>query len=290
MEKYDVAVIGTGPAGISAAITLKIRNKSVILIGPAKGSEKISRAAEILNYPGLPAVSGRALADALTGHLAAMDIPVTQKRVSAVYAMGDYFGIQADTDMIEARAVILATGVAGGNALPGEAELLGRGVSYCATCDASLYRGQSVAVIGYNEEAAGEAEFLSEVVSDVTYYPMSKYAPDERENLRVLREVPTAVSRGDDGAVKVVTAGGEREYRCVFILRNAVAADRLVPGLKTDGAHVAVDLNMKTNLAGLFACGDIAGRPYQYIKAAGQGNVAALSAVEYLDSKNKDKR
>ena len=80
------------------------------------------------------------------------------------------------------------------------------------------------------------------------------------------------------------------EYLCgdgVFVLRDAVAPDKLVPGLAVEGAHVKVDANMATNLSGCFACGDLAGKPYQYIKAAGQGNVAALSAVEWLAKQKK---
>ena len=80
----------------------------------------------------------------------------------------------------------------------------------------------------------------------------------------------------------VRTAGGLCEADGVFVLRDSVAPDRLVPGLELTDGHVAVDLEMRTNLPGLFACGDITGKPYQYIKAAGQGNVAALSAVAWL--------
>ena len=284
MERYDIAIIGTGPGGVSAAITAKIRNKNIILIGGADLSGKLRKAHRIDNYPGFPAVSGEELAAALKSHLADLEIAITDKRVSAVYAMGDYFGVQADEDMIEASAVILAAGVASGKTLPGEDEYLGRGVSYCATCDARLYAGRPVAVIGYNAESAKEAGFLSEIVSEVTYFPMTKDLPRERDNIKVVREVPRAI-KGEKKASAVVTDGGEYPVDCVFVLRDAVAPDKLVPGLKIEDGHVAVDLNMRTNLPGLFACGDVTGRPYQYIKAAGQGNVAALSAVEYLDRK-----
>ncbi len=138
MERADIAIIGTGPAGISAAITATIRNKKVLLLGSRDLSEKMAKAHEIRNYPGFPAVSGAELVSAFRRHLDGMGIEITEKRVAAVYAMGDYFALQAGEDMIEAKTVILAGGVVAGKPLPGEEEMLGRGVSYCATCDLSL--------------------------------------------------------------------------------------------------------------------------------------------------------
>jgi len=284
--RYDIAIIGTGPAGISAAITAVIRNKKIVLLGSRKLSDKLAKAHAVDNYPGLPHISGEDFAKAMSSHLDDLGIEITEKRVSAVYAMGEYFGIQADEDMLEADSVILASGVVLGKSLPGEDALMGRGVSYCATCDARLYAGKKVAVLGYSEEAAKEAEFLSEIVSEVLYFPLGKTEPEARDNIRIIREKPVEL-RGERKLETLVTDGGEYDPECVFVLRDAVAPDKLVPGLETDGPHVKVDLQMQTNLPGLFACGDIAGKPYQYVKSAGQGNVAALSAVSYLTARKK---
>lgn len=130
MERYDIAIIGTGPAGVSAAITAKVRGKRLILFGAKAMSDKVEKAHSILNYPGLPNVTGAQLAQAFSNHLESMDIPITEKQVTAVYAMGDYFAIQTPEEMIESRTVILAAGVVTAKALPGENEFLGRGVSY----------------------------------------------------------------------------------------------------------------------------------------------------------------
>ena len=286
MNRYDIAVIGTGPAGLSAAITATIRNKRVLLLGDGDLSLKLTKAHEIQNYLGFPAVKGADLAAAFQRHLDQMGIQITQKRVSAVYAMGDYFVLQADEDMPEASAVILATGVTQGKPLPGEEALLGRGVSYCATCDAPLYRGKRVAVIGDNPREEREAAFLSEVCAEVLYFPMYKEETALPAAVQVKRE-PVAAIEGADEKRLVKTA--EREYAVdgVFVLREAVAPGRLVPGLAAEGAHVTVNRQMETSLPGCFACGDITGTPYQYIKAAGEGNVAALSAVKYLDQKKR---
>ena len=112
-------------------------------------SDKVSKAYQIMNYPGLPAVTGADMAKAFEKQLAMMEIDITDSRIGTVYAMGDYFAIQAGGEVLEAKSVILACGVVSGKTLPGEEEMLGRGVSYCATCDACFYKGKKVAVIAY---------------------------------------------------------------------------------------------------------------------------------------------
>ena len=148
MERADIAIIGTGPGGVSAALTAKVRNKNILLIGKKQMSDKVSKAHQIMNYPGLPAVTGADMAKAFEKQLAMMEINITDSRIGTVYAMGDYFAIQAGGEVLEAKSVILACGVVSGKTLPGEEEMLGRGVSYCATCDACFYKGKKVAVIG----------------------------------------------------------------------------------------------------------------------------------------------
>ena len=119
-DRYDVVIIGTGPAGVSAAITAKVRNKSVLLLGSAEISDKVAKAHSILNHPGLPDISGAELAKKLQEHLQQMGIEITDRRAAMVYSMGDYFSLQIDQDFIEATSVILATGVSFGKPLPGE--------------------------------------------------------------------------------------------------------------------------------------------------------------------------
>jgi len=287
VERYDIAIIGTGPAGVSAALTAKNRNKSILLLGSRQMSEKVAKAHEIRNYPGLPFVKGEDLAAAFREQLDGMDIPITESRIGAVYAMGDYFALQAGEEMLEAKTVILATGVVMAKTLPGEEELLGRGVSYCATCDAPLYRGRTAVVIGYSPREEAEAAFLAGVCSRVMYFPMYADRTDLPETVEVIREKPEGILKAENGLL-VKTATGEYAADGVFVLREAVAPGQLVPGLETDGAHVKVNRKMETNLPGVFACGDLTGTPYQYVKAAGEGNVAAISAAAYIDRKAKE--
>ncbi len=286
MDRFDIAIVGTGPAGISAAITAKIRNKNIILLGSDDLSDKVSKAHRIDNYPGLPAIAGADFAKKLREHLDDLGIAITDRKVGAIYAMGDFFNLQVGEDFIEASAVIVASGVVQTRSLEGEEGFVGRGVSYCATCDGRLYKDRSVAVIGYSADAAEEAEYLSEIASEVLYFRKNKLDLPKGDNIRIMEEEPKAIA----GSMKVdaiVTDKSSYDTSCVFVLRDAVPPDSLVPGVETDGPHIKVNLQMETNLPGLFACGDIAGKPYQYVKSAGQGNVAALSAVTYLASKDK---
>lgn len=281
MERVDIAIIGTGPAGISAAITSKVRNKSILLFGNGDLSDKINKANKILNYPGFSEISGEHFSEKLKEHLEYMNITVTEEKIITVYPMGDFFGLQTANDMYEARSVIIAAGVVHGKFFPGEREFLGKGVSYCATCDAGLYKDKTVAVIGYNEEARKETEFLAEVVGKVYYFPVKNRELEFNREVEIVKEAPREII-GDEKVEMVKTDKGEYKIDGVFILRDAMPPEQLVSGVEIIDNHIKVNLMMETNIKGLFACGDIVGKPYQYIKAAGQGNVAALSAVSYL--------
>lgn len=289
MERHDIAIIGSGPAGLEAAVTATVRNKNIILFGSKSLSNKMQVVDHpIKNYLGLPEITGKEMAAAFQKQLDILDIEVTEKKVTAVYAMGSYYSLQlSDGGYAEAETVILATGVVAGKPYPGEEAYLGRGVSYCATCDAPLYRQKTVAVIGGSAEEEAEADFLGEVCEKVYYLPLYKEEPHfTHDNIVVVREKPVEIK----GAMKVselVTDQNAYTVDGVFILRAAQFPAQLVPGLAAEGNAVKVDLQMRTNLPGLFAAGDIAGQPYQYIKAAGQGNVAALSAVSYIDEKKR---
>lgn len=283
MSRYDIVIIGTGPAGLEAAITSKIRNKNILLLGSKKLSTKVEKAHTVENYLGLPHISGTDMQKAFLEHIESLGIEITEDQVVSVYNMTDYFMVQTKTNYYEASSVILATGVLTSKPYPNEEELLGKGVSYCATCDAPLYKNKTVAVIATNKEEEEEVLFLKEYASKVYYFPQYQDV-GELKDIDVRLEKPKEII-GNNQIEKLVTDQNEYTLDGLFILRESVAPKQLVPGLLTDGPHAKVNLDMSTNIPGVFACGDIAGLPYQYIKSAGQGNVAALSAVKYLASK-----
>ena len=285
MERFDIAIIGTGPAGCEAALTARARNKNILFLGNKTLSEKIYKAHLIKNYLGLPEVSGEAMQKAFLDQLSQNSIEITEDKINAVYAMGDYFALQGQGTNYEAKSVILACGMSQVHEFQGELMNLGRGVSYCATCDASLYKGKTALVIGYGSKEEKEAEFLSEIADKVTYVAMYPDCEINKENIEVLTKVkPVSIEKGN-GQMILNLETGKLSANGIFVLRENVAPSQLVPGLLIEENHVKVDRSLKTNIPGLFAAGDITGTPYQYIKAAGEGNVAALSAVNYLAEK-----
>ena len=143
--RYDIAIIGSGPAGLSAAVNAKIRNNNFIIFGNKNLSTKIEKAPSIDNYLGLYGISGMDLKQHFVDHINSMDIEIDERKITNVYAMGDYFALMSGDDMYEATTVILATGVEYGKPIKGEEEFLGKGVGYCATCDAPLYKDKKVA-------------------------------------------------------------------------------------------------------------------------------------------------
>lgn len=281
-SRYNIAIIGSGPAGLSAAINAKIRNKSIVVFGRAELSDKLVRAPKINNYLGLPDITGLQLKDRFENHIKSMNINITFEKINEIYAMGEYFGLMVNEKMYEAKTIVLATGIEYTKALKGEEELLGKGVGYCATCDAPLYKGKAVTIIGYNKEAEGEANYVNELVEKVYYIPMYRDELNLNENIEVVKDSILEIY-GKEKVEKVILKHGEISTDGVFVLKDSISPAQLVPGIAMEDNHVKVDVNMNTNIPGCFAAGDCVGKPYQYMKAVGQGQIAALNAVLYLD-------
>lgn len=284
--RYDIAIIGSGPAGISAALNAKIRKKNFIIFGTNDLTNKLTKAQKINNYLGFYGKSGKEIQEEFKEHLRAMDITITEEKINNIYAMGDYFAIMVNQKMYEATSVILATGIQYGSLFDGEERFLGKGVGYCATCDAPLYKGKIVTIIAYNKHEEEEANFISTIASKVYYIPMYKEDVEVNESIEIIKDKPVEII-GEDKVSKLRLKNSEIITDGIFILRDSISPGQLVPGLKIVDNHIEVDRLMKTNINGCFAAGDVVGKPYQYIKSAGEGNIAALSAVSYIDSLGK---
>ena len=274
---FDIAIIGAGPAGYSAAINARKREKSVLLVGQSGGW--LARAERIDNYPGMYGVSGPDMLAAMRAQAEEMGAQIRPGVVHQVMDMGGTFALSLGADFIEAKKVILCTGAKQPRLLPGEEEFLGRGVSYCGTCDAMLYRGKRVAVIAQGPEAVHEANFLMSVCGEVVYFGSADEALDSRITVR--GEKPEAVL-GDMKVTHLRAGGEDMPFDGVFIFREAMALSALLPGLAMDGAFIRVDRQMKTSIPGVFAAGDCTGLPLQVAKAVGEGCIAALCAAQEL--------
>ena len=164
---YDAVIIGTGPAGVSAALTLKANNKSFLWIGSKSFSDKVNKAELIMNYPGLPKVTGQQMNAVFQNQCQELGIEILDRMVNSIMPFDGHYAIMAGDDYHEAQTILLATGVTAVGTLPGETELLGRGVSYCATCDGNLYRGKTIAVLCSNRRFEHEVENLAGIAEKV---------------------------------------------------------------------------------------------------------------------------
>lgn len=279
MERFDCAVIGGGPAGLSAAINLHQRGKTVQVLGASFGF--LAKAERVDNYLGMPGVTGLKMMEQFQAHAAELGVIPKDGRVANVLPNGDSFMINFNGELLESRSIILACGIARAKAVPGEAEFLGRGVSYCATCDGMLYRGKKILVWGLAPEAAHEANFLASIGCEVTF--VAGKQPEELDE--AIRFVPGSLKAvGGDLVIRWAQIGSAQEpFDGIFILRSAIAPDTLIPGLALENGSVKVDRTMATNLPGVYAAGDVTGAPLQVSKAVGEGLIAGLSVADYLD-------
>ena len=279
---FDVAIIGTGPAGLSAAITLKLHEKEIIWFGSPQMSPKVEKSEKIANYPGVGLISGEELNRRFQAHAAEMELKPVDKMVTAIMFMNDHYSLLADNELYEAKAVLLATGVVSAKGVPGETEYLGRGVSYCATCDGFLYKGKTIAVICASRRYEHEVAYLAELAEKVYCFTSYKDAGPMPANVETIGPVKEITGGMKVTSIKLAD-GTERAVDGIFCLRNAVAPSTLLPGLELNGSHIVVDREQKTNLTGCYAAGDCTGRPYQLTKSVGEGNVAAHAIIDFLN-------
>ena len=283
--RYDCIIIGSGPAGLSAAINLKTYHKDFLWFGNPDFSEKVQKAERITNYPGMPEITGQELSEAFAMHKEHAGLEIIDKIVSTIYDMGGYYNVMAENQFFETDSIILATGVVPSNSYAGEAEFLGRGVSYCATCDGALYKGKTIAVVATAKRFEHEIAFLTELAEKVYLFPYYKDCEIEKENVEIIKK-PIKEIKGGFRVEELLYGEGETlSIDGVFLMRSAIAPTTLLSKLETKEGHIEVNRQMETNVKGVFAAGDCTGKPYQYAKAVGEGNVAAHSVIKYLGEK-----
>jgi len=285
---YDIVVIGGGAAGASAAINAYARRCSVLILEAEAPFARMRRQPHAVNnYLGLPGVSSPELADAFERHLTALGIPTVIERAYQVIPGEDGFEILTDRNQYRSHALILCSGAVRAAGIAGEQALVGRGVSYCATCDGLLFSDRRVIVVGYYTEAEHDALTLSRIASQVRYLPLyGEPVLPLGEGIEVISGRPEQVV-GEDRVTALRVSGQDLETDGIFIIRPSVPPASLVPGLELENGYVRVDRAQATNIPGVWAAGDITGPPMQYAKSAGEGQVAALSAERWLTARRR---
>lgn len=279
---YDILIVGGGPAGLSAAVAAQSRGKRCLVISNPWERNPLSKAPQIHNYLGMPGVTGREMMERFRRHALDLGAELRVGRVLSAMALDGVFYLTVGSQVYEGRKLILAAGVQRGQKYPGEEHLVGRGVSYCATCDGMLYRKRPVAVIGRAKDAPLEANYLQQIGCRVTYV-----SPTEPVGLepRIPRVRANRLEILGEGSVTGLLADGA-SIPCegVFILRETVAPNDLFPDLAVEEGYLRVNRQMETNLPGVYAAGDCTGKPLQISKAVGEGLIAGEAAAEALEA------
>ena len=282
--KYDLIVLGSGPAGLAAAVAARGRGKTALVIGNRWQDSPLAKAEKIDNYLGLPGRTGYELLEEFQRHAEGAGVEFVVGRAISLMVW-DGFTVTVGADMYQGGALVMAPGVVRQAKFPGEQEYLGRGVSYCATCDGMLYRGKDVVVAGRTADAPEEAKYLQSIGCHVTYTAPKR--PEELSEDIPFVQASRLEIRGEQAVTAVALDGAEQPCAGVFVLRSSLAPTDLLPALETEGGYIKVDRAMRTSVEGVFACGDCTGAPLQVAKAVGEGHVAGLSACEYLDRQGK---
>ncbi len=278
----DIAIVGKGPAGWSCAMTARMRGLNVAVIAPQNDAGLLKSAERIDNYPGMPQVSGTAMLEVFREQALQLGAEERHGLVRQIMPMGESFMLLVENDVLEAKAVVLAMGAARPVLLPGEEEQLGSGVSYCAICDGMFYRGKRIAVLSASTQGVEETHFLAGLASEVEYYSLKRHQTDGLDNkVRVMGEKPVSIGRDDHG-ITLTTTEATHSYDGIFVFRSAMPLNMLIADLETEGSYIPVDRQMRTNIPGVFAAGDCTGKPLQVPKAVGEGNIAAISAAEWI--------
>ena len=298
---YDIIVVGSGPAGLTAALYAARAGKSVLVLEQETLGGQIAYAPLVENYPGLPGMRGGDFADQLARQVREQGAQLRMEGVSAMRTRGEVIELTTDGGTEECLALVLATGVSHRKlGLAGEADLVGAGLSYCAVCDGAFYQGRPVAVVGGGNSAAADALALSRIAKKV-------YLIHRRDSLRAtkvyhepLMNAPNVEFRWNSTVstllhesrltglrLKNVLTGEEHDLACdgVFVsvgrapatelFRNELALDK--------SGYIVADESTRTNLPGVFAVGDVRTKALrQVVTAVSDGAVAVHYAEEYL--------
>lgn len=303
VSEYDVAIIGGGAAGASAAIYSKRKGLKTVLITENIGGQ-ILTTSEVENYLGFELIGGVALSEEFKKHIEKLEVEVIEfNKVEKIEDKGiRKLLFLEDESVIETKAVILATGSKHRElGVKGEAEFAGRGVAYCATCDGPFYAGRDVVICGGGNSAIESAIDLAKIAKSVTIVHRSQFRADDvtvklladYENITTYIETQVEEIYGENhtkGLKATIKATGETidiKADGIFIEIGMIPNSSLVTDLVNINPRneVIIDSQCKTSAQGIFAAGDVTDVPYkQIIVAAGEGAKAALSANTYINS------
>ncbi len=296
---YDVIIVGAGPAGLTAAIYTSRRNMKTLIL--SKGlSDQVSETPHIENYPGFEKIEGYKLIKKMEDQVRDFKVEIIFEEVVKITPKKDSFFVETVKKNYEGKAIILAFGkIARTLCIPGEAEFTGRGISYCATCDAPLFKNKTVAIIGGGNAALDAALLLSKIAKKVYLihrrnefrgFETEVEKIEKKENVECVLNYVAIEFKGDKIIKSVIVENNETKKRRelkvdgVFIEIGSEVKTDFVKGLvKLENNYVVINSDCQTSHPGVFAAGDVTNTPFkQIIVAAGEGAKAGLSSYNYL--------
>lgn len=292
---YDCIIIGKGPAGISCALYLKRANINCLVIGKDNGS--LEKAHMIENYYGQEEkISGKDLIEKGIKQAENLEIPVLTKEVLSIYFNDENpntYIVKTNKGIYEARTILLATGANRNKPnIKGIKEFEGKGISYCATCDAFFYRNKKVGILGSGDYALSELEELLPIVSEATLLTNGNEAREIRSGEIQTIETKIREFKGEEKINSVVFEDDSKiDLDGIFIAEGVASSTDFAKklGAMTDGRYIKVDDEQKTNIPGIFAAGDCTGGILQISKSVYDGTKAAFSIISYIKEKKEEK-
>lgn len=301
MKEVDVVIIGSGIAGISAAIYLKRSSLSFVLLDKSMPGGKLNIIHRIDNYPGYPSISGLELSKSLLEQCKQLGIEFSYGEVNKVEKVDSNFLTRTDIDSYLSKVVIVASGLSEAKLnIPGEKQYFGKGVSYCATCDGPFFKNKDVAIYGYKDFAFEDAIYLSSLVNRLYFIlPKSPLATEthlnevkKAKNITIFDGYSLKEIKGDNKVNSIVinkdNENKELEVSAIFPLFEQISSSSFLSPLsiKTSNGFIDADKDGKTNVDGVYAVGDIVNKKLrQLINAASEGALAAISSINYVRSK-----
>lgn len=296
---YDSIIIGAGPAGLNAGLYLRRYGSSCLVITNPEQPSQVDITPFVDNYIGIQDVTGAELTKKMIEHAQKFGLEIIHEKVVDIKKEENNFTVISEKGTYKGKTVVIATGAKHRKAeVKGESEFLGKGVSYCATCDGMFFKGRKVAVIGGGDSALTSAIFLKELDCDVTLvhrrseFRAADVYVEKVKSIGVKFELERTVSEitGNKMVEKIILDNGkEIEVSGVFVAIGEVPTAEIAKkiGVKiTDSGFITTDKSQMTNIPGIFAAGDICDNPLkQIITACADGAIAAFSIKKYLGAK-----
>lgn len=302
---YDIIIIGSGPAGLTAAVYARRAEKTVLILEKASFGGQITYSPKVENFPGEIEISGNALAEKLIDQALNLGAEIELAQVTKIEKKDRFFIVSCDTSVYESKSVIIASGSKHRKLnLPLENEFIGNGISYCAVCDGAFFQGKQVAVIGGGNTALQDAVLLCDICKKVTiiqnlgFFTGEKKLLDilsKRDNVSFIKDSVVTELRGSsnlEGIVIENTKKNEKSYIAadgVFVAIGQVPENEVfsdIAELDSNG-YIISDESCTTSTPGIFAAGDCRAKSIrQVVTASSDGAISALAACKYIDSLN----